>query len=98
MGHNGKKKDKKGGGKRLAKKLQTLDIDEGLRIEESTVRVKKIKIFVNKNASGIFVVQLVVNDKYHNGGNDNIKYFDSAEQVVEYVNLYFNDRFIIVEY
>jgi hypothetical protein len=94
--HRKKKKDKKGEAKRLAKKLQTLDIDEGLRIEETSVRVKKI--FVNKNASGIFVVQLAVNDKCHNGGNDDIKYFDWAEQVIEYVNSHFDSRFIIVEY
>ena len=96
MGYHMQKKDKKGEAKRLAKKLQTLDIDEGIRIEESSFQGKKI--FVNKNASGIFVVQLVNNNKCYNNGNDDIKFFDAAEQLIEFLNLHFNSHFTIVEY
>jgi hypothetical protein len=95
--HKKKKKDQKGKAKPLAKKLQTLDIDEGVRIEESSIRGKKI--FVNKNASGIFVVQLVANSqKSSTYDNNDIKYFDSAEQVIEFVNSQFDSRFTVIEY
>ena len=81
--------------KRLIKKLLTLDIDEGVRIECS---IQRKKMFVNKNASGIFVVQLVIKNKSCDYDNKDIRYFDSAEQVVEFVNLTFQSRFSIVEY
>ena len=98
MGYHKKKKDKKGKADRLAKKLQTLDIDEGVRIEESSIQAKKI--FVNKNASGTFVVQLAVlavNNQKSSDNND-IKYFDSADQVIEFVNSQFDSRFTVIEY
>src|SRR5215212_2689369 len=93
-----KKKDKKGKADGLAKKLQTLDIDEGVRIEESSIQAKKI--FVNKNASGIFVVQLAVNNQKSSAiyDNNDIKYFDSADQVIEFVNSQFDSRFTVIEY
>ena len=98
MGYHKKKKDKKGKADRLAKKLQTLDIDEGVRIEESSIQAKKI--FVNKNASGIFVVQLAVNNQksFAIYDNNDIKYFDSADQVIEFVNSRFDSRFTVIEY
>jgi hypothetical protein len=84
-----------GKSKRLAKKLLTLDIDEGIRIA-SPVQGKKI--FVNKNASNLFVVQLVIENKSCFYNNNNVRYFDSAEDVIEFVNLHFQNRFTIVEY
>jgi hypothetical protein len=80
--------------KRLIKKLLTLDIDEGVRIE-SPIQGKKM--FVNKNASGIFVVQLVIKNKSCDYDKD-VRYFDSAEQVLEFVNLTFQMPYSIVEY
>ena len=53
----------------LAKKLESLDIDEGIRIESG-----KNKLFVNKSPSGTFVVQF--------GNSDDFRYLDSARQVV----------------
>jgi hypothetical protein len=93
-----KKNDKKGNTERLAKKLQTLDIDEGLRIEESSIRGKKI--FINKNASGTIVVQLAINNQKPSGiyDNNDIKYFDSAEQVIELVNSQVGNSFTVIEY
>jgi hypothetical protein len=98
MGYHKTKKGKKGKADRLAKKLQTLDIDEGVRIEESSIQAKKI--FVNKNASGIFVVQLAVNNQKSSAiyDNNDIKYFDSPEQVIEFVNSQFDSRFTVIEY
>jgi hypothetical protein len=79
--------------KRLIKKLLTLDLDEGIRIESS---IQGKKAFVNKNASGIFVIQLVIMNK--SCDNKDVRYFDFAEEVAEFVNLTFQSRYSIVEY
>jgi hypothetical protein len=79
--------------KRLIKKLLKLDLDEGIRIESS---IQGKKAFVNKNASGIFVIQLVIMNK--SCDNKDVRYFDSAEEVAEFVNLTFQSRYSIVEY
>ncbi len=86
--------------KQLARKLLTMDIDEGIRIESSTQRKR---IFVNKNASDVFVVQLVDNNNNNNNNssdynNNDISYFDSAEEVIKFVNLHFQNSYTIVEY
>lgn len=52
----------------LVRVLSSLDVDEGVRIEG-----KSGKMFVNKSASGTFVVQ--VGEEFH--------YLDSAAQVVK---------------
>ena len=82
--------------KQLTKKLLTLDIDEGIRIE-SSIQLKK-RMFINKNASGLFVVQLVDNNNSSDYSNNDVKYFDSAEEVTEFVNLHFQSHYTIVEY
>jgi hypothetical protein len=81
----------------LAKKLLTLDIDEGIRIESS---VQRKTIFVNKNASDVFVVQLVVDSNNNSSDYDNndVRYFDSTDEVIEFVNSHFQNRYTIVEY
>ena len=93
-----KKKNKKDKVERLAKKLQALDIDEGIRIQGSAIQGKKI--FVNKNASGIFVVQVAVNNHKSSAiyDNNDIKYFDSAGQVIELLNSQFDSIFTVIEY
>jgi hypothetical protein len=81
----------------LAKKLLTLDIDEGIRIESS---IQRKRIFVNKNASDVFVVQLVVDSNNNSSDYDNndIRYFNSTDEVIEFVNSHFQNRYTIVEY
>ena len=93
-----KKKNKKDKVERLANKLQALDIDEGIRIQGSAIQGKKI--FVNRNASGIFVVQVAVNNQKSSAiyDNNDIKYFDSVEQVIELVNSQFDSCFTVIEY
>ena len=83
--------------KQLARKLLTMDIDEGIRIESS---IQRKRIFVNKNASDVFVVQLVVNNNNNSSdyNNNDIRYFDSAKEVIKFVNLHFQNRYTIVEY
>ena len=56
----------------LTEKIAALDIDEGIRIVHGND-----KIFINKNWSGIFVVQL--------DDSDDFRYFDSANQVTTLV-------------
>lgn len=52
----------------LVRMLSSLDVDEGVRVEG-----KSGKMFVNRSASGTFVVQ--VREEFH--------YLDSARQVVK---------------
>ncbi|MER3407274.1 MAG: hypothetical protein C4292_00105 [Nitrososphaera sp.] len=58
----------------LLRKLESLDIDEGIRIE-SGKRGRKDKLFVNRRPSGTFVVQ-------HDDNTDDFGYFESARQVI----------------
>jgi hypothetical protein len=87
---NYRRKDKS---KELANKLLTLDIDEGIRIESST---QEKKIFINRNALGIFVVQLTTNNKAND--DNNIRYFGFVNEVVQFVKSSFKKHFLIVEY
>lgn len=52
----------------LVKKLESLDIDEGLRIESENK-----KMFINRSLSGVFLVQF--------GDSKELHYLDSASQV-----------------
>jgi hypothetical protein len=61
--------------KKLHDKLELLDIDEGIRIESSICK----KIFINRNASGIFIVQF--------DDSKDFRYFDSALQVIDLIRL-----------
>jgi hypothetical protein len=76
---------------KLANKLLTLDIDEGIRIESSN---QEKKIFINKTASGIFVVESVT----RNAVNSDIRYFDFVNDVVKFVKSSFNKHFLISDY
>ena len=80
--------------KKLANKLLTLDIDEGIRIESS---VQEKKIFINKTASGIFVVELITGNAVNTVNND-IRYFDFVNDVVKFVKSSFNKHFLISDY
>lgn len=61
----------------LADRLAALDIDEGIRIENVGG-----KMFVNKNASGTFVVQF---------GSD-FQYLDSEKQVISLIKSKFGKK------
>jgi hypothetical protein len=76
---------------KLANKLLTLDIDEGIRIESLN---HDKKIFINKTASGIFVVELIA----RNAVNSDIRHFDFVEDVVKFVKSSFNKHFLISYY
>jgi hypothetical protein len=80
--------------KDLIRKLLSLDIDEGLRIENKT---HNIGLFINKNASGLFVLQLC-NHKDDKENNNNFFYFDSDEEVIKFIKNKFERNFSIWSY
>lgn len=82
--------------KELAKKLIYLDLDEGIRIEQSSQRAK---LFINRNACGNFVAQFVdEEEKNPNSEINDILYFSSDIEVLEFVKSRFNNNFSISLY
>jgi hypothetical protein len=79
----------------LIRKLLSLDIDEGLRIENKT---QNIRLFINKNASGIFVLQLYNHKDDKENSNNNFFYFDSCEEVIKFIKNKFERNFSIWSY
>ena len=82
--------------KDLAKKLMSLDLDEGIRIEQQT-RCKKL--FINRNVCGSFVLEFVPETKKHqNPEVNNIQYFSSEDEVLHFIKSRFNKNFSISIY
>jgi hypothetical protein len=82
--------------KELAKKLMSLDLDEGIRIEQQT-RCKKL--FINRNVCGNFVLEFVTETKKHqNPEFDNIQYFSSEAEVLHFIKSRFNKNFSVSIY
>jgi hypothetical protein len=81
--------------KELAKQLISLDLDEGIRIEQQSQRKK---LFINRNACGNFVLQFVDKEKNQNSEINNIHYFSSEGDVLEFVKDRFNKNFSISLY
>jgi hypothetical protein len=79
--------------KALAKKLISLDLDEGIRVEQSSQRVK---LFINRNACGNFVAQFVDEEKNQNSEINEILYFSSDAEVLEFVKSRFNCKDIVL--
>ncbi len=79
----------------LTSKLLSLDIDEGLRIESA---VQGIRLFINKSASGTFVLQLCNNKDDKENRNNNFVYFDSAEEVIKLIKMKFGRNFSVWSY
>jgi hypothetical protein len=75
----------------LLKRLASLDLDEGIRIEGQS---QTPKIFINRNASGNFVVQFVDSMNSLN----NIKYLYSPAEVMKFVKSTFDKNFSICLY
>jgi hypothetical protein len=79
----------------LTKQLISLDLDEGIRIEQQSQRKK---LFINRNACGNFVLQFVDEEKNQNSEISNIRYFSSEADVLEFVKSRFNKNFSITLY
>jgi hypothetical protein len=78
--------------KKLVKELISLDLDEGIRIEQQP---EHNKLFMNRNACGNFVAEFV--DKTKNEYSK-IQYFSSDTEVLEFVKSRFNKNFSISLY
>ncbi|HET7147612.1 MAG TPA: hypothetical protein VFI73_03850 [Candidatus Nitrosopolaris sp.] len=81
--------------KDLSKKLVSLDLDEGIRIEHQS---RSKKLFINRNACGNFVGQFIDKEKNQDSEINNIQYFSSDVEVLEYVKSRFNKNFSISLY
>jgi hypothetical protein len=81
--------------KDLAEKLISLDLDEGIRIEQQYPRKK---LFINRNACGNFVTQFVDKEKNENSEINNIQYFSSDGEVLDFVKSRFNKNFSVSLY
>ena len=77
------------------KRLASLDLDEGIIIEGQS---QTPKIFINRNASGNFVVQFVDNMNSLNNSTHNIKYLYSPAEVLKFVKSTFDKNFSICLY
>ena len=74
----------------LVKALSNLDIDEGIRVSASK---QGKKIFINKNASGQFVTQIVDDSNSRSDSDDMIRHFDTVEDVVNVLRSEFKSSF-----
>jgi hypothetical protein len=72
------------------KALSHLDIDEGIRVSASK---QGKKIFINKNASGQFVTQIVDDPISRSDFDDMIRHFDTVEDVVNVIRSEFKSNF-----
>jgi hypothetical protein len=84
--------------KELAKKLISLDLDEGIRIEQQQTRCKKL--FINRNVCGNFVLEFVTETKKNQNPeiNNNIQYFSSETEVLHFIKSRFNKNFSVSIY
>ncbi len=81
--------------KELNRKLVSLDLDEGIRIEHPD---QHKKLFINRNACGNYVVQSVNKDDDRGNEINEIQYFSSNSDVVDFVRSIFSKNFSISLY
>jgi hypothetical protein len=74
----------------LMEALSHLEIDEGIRVSESK---QEKKIFINKNASGQFVTQIVNDSNRRSDTDDVIRHFDTVEEFVNFLRSEFKSNF-----
>jgi hypothetical protein len=79
----------------LTSTLLSLDTDEGLRIESS---VRGIRLFINRSASGTFVLQFCNKKDDKENRNNNFVYFNSVEEVVKLIKMKFGRNFSVWSY
>ena len=82
--------------KELKAKLNSLDSDEGIKIQSKNA---PIKLFVNRRASGSYVVE-IVNKTSSNAETkrENIKFFQSLDQLIEFINKISGKSYSVTEY
>ena len=72
--------------KELQRIIETLDIDEGIRIEKSG---KRHKMFISKSPSGIYAIQVTSGSSQKHDHDTKIEYLDSADKVLTMITSIF---------
>ncbi len=82
--------------KKLKTKLNSLDSDEGIKIQSENA---PIKLFVNKRSSGAYVMEIVnkTSSNAETKGEDT-KFFQSLDQLIEFINKIFGKSYSVMEY
>ena len=79
--------------KKLSHELSNLDIDEGVRIEST--KIKNRKMYINKRPSGCFVAELV----YSNPINmTEIRFYVDVKQIHKLIDNIFGKQFSVTIY
>ncbi|HEX5922120.1 MAG TPA: hypothetical protein VFY55_10140 [Nitrososphaeraceae archaeon] len=79
--------------KKLSHELSNLDIDEGIRIEST--KIKNRKIYINKRPSGCFVAELV----YSNPINmTEIRFFLDIKHISKLIDNIFGKEYSVTIY
>jgi hypothetical protein len=74
--------------KELQRILETLDIDEGIRIEKSGERHK---MFISKNPSGVYAIQVTSGSSKKYDRDTRVEYLDSATEVLSMITSIFRN-------
>lgn len=72
--------------KELQHILETLDIDEGVRIEKSGERHK---MFISKGPSGVYAIQVTSGSSQKHDQDTKVEYLDSADKVLSMIKSIF---------
>jgi len=79
--------------KKLSHELSNLDIDEGVRIEST--KIKNRKMYINKRPSGCFVAELV----YSNPINmKEIRFYVNVKQIHKLIDNIFGKQYSVTIY
>jgi hypothetical protein len=79
--------------KKLSHELSNLDIDEGVRIEST--KIKNRKMYINKRPSGCFVIELV----YSNPMNmTEIRFYVNVKQIHKLIDNIFGKQYSVTIY
>jgi len=79
--------------KKLSHELSNLDIDEGVRIEST--KIKNRKMYINKRPSGCFVAELV----YSNPINmTEIRFYVDVKQIHKLIDNLFGKQYSVTIY
>jgi hypothetical protein len=72
--------------KELQRILETLDLDEGVRIEKSGQRYK---MFISKSPSGVYVIQVTSGRSQRRNEDARVEYLDSPTEVLSMIRSIF---------
>jgi hypothetical protein len=72
--------------KELQRILETLDIDEGVRIEKSG---ELHKMFISKSPSGVYAIQVTSSSSQKHDQDTKVEYLDSAAEVLSMITSIF---------